>query len=264
MAKKKGGNSNAAFAWRLLLIPFAFVYYKLLGLFDIHSLEFVSRFMDALGVSDYTLNFIVLILAAVGLVLLIVNPSSKRIWLGVGVILFLLPVWYRGSETVGDIGAKAFKTFEFDLEELVFCAGAALWATVVVRSDRSWISALVAACLIAENVFLCVMNDPPIDWMTLTSIMSLALLSGWAIDWVNHTPSVQSVLPAALVLFEALALGYMERQTVMYITIALGLVGMIYLFIGAAKGKRSLGGAAAMLGIAVNAGSLLYIHGMIF
>ena len=55
---KKTMSKQRAFWYRLLLIPYAVLFYWLMGLFDLHNLDFLKRFMDFWGRNAYTLNFV--------------------------------------------------------------------------------------------------------------------------------------------------------------------------------------------------------------
>ena len=66
-------------AWRAVMLVYAVIFFKLLPLYEIRTLEFIyPRLMDAIGVGDYTLSFIVAGACAAGLLLVMFAPVSKR------------------------------------------------------------------------------------------------------------------------------------------------------------------------------------------
>ena len=87
--------TGGAAAFKLLLIPFFGVYVLLAELFNIRSLEFFKRFMDAFGVSDYNLNMLFALIALIGMTLLIVFAPRRRFVCALAFLMLLL----RGNES---------------------------------------------------------------------------------------------------------------------------------------------------------------------
>ena len=112
--KQQGGKA----ALKLLLIPFAYVYYRLMLLMDLRQMEFLERFMDAWGVKDYLPSLIVLLITLIGLGLLIAFAPAKRAGTALGFVLLLLPAWYLGPTRVGPIGALAYGDLGLEHQKL--------------------------------------------------------------------------------------------------------------------------------------------------
>lgn len=254
MAKKRSSASAVSAAWRLLLIPFAFILWNLLPMFDVNTLEFARRVMDCWGNADFTLSFVFLGLSVVGLIGLIVTPARKMLPEAIWLILLLLPVWYRGELVSAAMGAKAIGKIDWNPLALLTGALCSLWALVPVRGEgRGWVRMVLAVLLISLNLYLLYADGDRVSrWFDWFTILSVAVIAGWAVDWVNGGICLQSFLPA-LVSAAAVLLTMTEltNETRLYIIAALSAVFAVILLIRSPAQKRSGGGIMVLIGFAI-------------
>lgn len=258
--KQQGGKA----ALKLLLIPFAYVYYRLMLLMDLRQMEFLERFMDAWGVKDYLPSLIVLLIALIGLGLLIAFAPAKRAGTALGFVLLLLPAWYLGPTRVGPIGALAYGALELEPAKLICGALMALWGWLLLRGNErtEWVKPVFALLLAAANVFCYMSRSGLPDWYEIARIMALSLAWGLAVDIVCNGFSLQALLPCLAVLSQWLLLDA-HKLPALYAALGLGAAGAIVLILTSPVKKRQLGGAAACLGTALNALlMLLWMHKM--
>ena len=253
--KQRGGKA----ALKLLLIPFAYVYYRLMALMDLRQMEFLKRFMDAWGVKDYLPSLLVLLIALIGLGLLIAFAPAKRAGTALGFVMLLLPAWYLGPTRVGPIGALAYGALEAEPAKLICGALMALWGWLLLRGEQKteWIKPVFAVLLAGVNV-LCYLNRAGLpDWYEISRIMALSLAWGLAADIVCNGFSLQALLPCLAVLVQWLLLDA-SKVYALYAALGLGLGGAVALMLTSPVQKRQLGGAAACFGAALNALLMLF------
>ena len=252
-ASKSMGGAPAAL--RLLLIPFAYLFYRAMELFDLRSMEFVRRFMDAWGVKDYTVNMLFALISLIGLALLAFSPARRRWIPALGFVLFLAPVWYQGPDKVGAIGARAFTAFEFEPVRLGVSMALSLWALILVRGEEKteWCKLLLAILLMGANYYSWLNGWKPLNWYMFASIMGLALTAGCALDMVMNGFSLQALLPVIAVAGEVASMWLLSRTQSLWITAALGLASAVFLLARAPLRSRSLGGMTASLALLLNA-----------
>lgn len=254
MAKKRSSASRTSAAWRLLLIPFAFILWNLLPMFDVETLEFARRLMDCWGNADFTLSFVFLALSVIGLIGLIVTPARRMLLEAIWLILLLLPVWYRGEPVSAAMGAKAIGKIDWNPIALLFGALCSLWALVPIRGEgRAWVRVVISVLLIALNLYILYSDGDMVSrWFDYFSILSVAVIVGWAVDWVNGGVCLQSFLPvltsAAGVL---LSMTDMPSETRLYIIAALSGVFAVLLLVRSPAKNRAGGGIMALIGFAV-------------
>lgn len=253
MAKKRASASYAAAAWRLLLIPFAYVLWRLLPLYDVETLAFAGRFRDCWGRGEFTLSFIVLGVSLIGLIGLVVTPARKRLLEGLWLILLLMPVWYKGSLTADAEGAKYLA--KFDGNAVLIACGVlfSLWSLVMVRGEvkTEWIRIVLAVVLIALDGYLMRgEGDGANRWMNVYSILALSVLTGWAVDWVNSGLSLAGALPAAVIVI-GLLLSFtdLSRLYRLYVMAGLCAVFAVILLVRSPAKRRSFGSIFALLGV---------------
>ena len=256
MAKTaKKASAGAPAALRVLLIPFAFLFYRAMELFDLRSMEFIRRFMDAWGVKDYTLNMLFALLSLAGLAVLAFSPPRRRWLLALGFALFLAPVWYQGPDKVGAMGARAYTAFEFEPVRLGISLALTLWALVLVRGDAKseWTKLIVALPLMAANYYCWRSGSAPLDWYGFASVISLSVVAGCAVDMVMNGFSLQALLPVIAVAGEVAGMYLLTRTQSLWITSALGLASAVFLLARSPLKERSLGGVLASLALLLNA-----------
>jgi len=263
--KAKGGAASVTGMWRLAIIVYAIVFFRALELFDIHSLEFLRTAMDAYGNSEYNLNFAVAGVSAAGFILLICSKPSKTALTAVGAGMALLPAWLRCETFTGGSGAIALSMPALDLINLVFSLSAAMWCVCMVRGGNIRARLLIGAVLIAENVWLCVMDNFPLDWFELVRIDAFAIMLGLAVDYAYNGFSPATLLPVAAVCAE-LMMWYWDKDSSLshYATAALCGAGILALAAIPRLRKDCGGFAVTLAGIAVNALSILYLSGVLF
>ncbi|MBR7041584.1 MAG: hypothetical protein IKI24_07080 [Clostridia bacterium] len=259
MAKSRSGSKGGASpAWRAVMLVYAVIFFKLLPLYEIRTLEFIyPRLMDAIGVGDYTLSFIVAGACAAGLLLVMFAPVSKRWLLAAGLILFMTPVWLIGDGKAGAMDAWAYAGFPDDALKLLFAALLSLWALVVVRGEsKSSLKGVLAGALIAVDVMCYVYGSKPLYWSEINNIMCLALITGFFADTALNGFCPGALVPA-LVCAAQLALIYLDqsRALTLWITLGLSVAGAVIL--AWKKPKGSLGGVFALTGFAVNTALML-------
>ena len=254
MAKKRSSASAASAAWRILLIPFAFILWNLLPMFDVETLEFARRIMDCWGNADFTLSFVFLGLSAVGLIGLIVTPARRMLLEAIWLILLLLPVWFRCELVSAAMGAKAIG--KIDWEPLPIACGAlcALWSLVTVRGEgRGWVRMLLSVILIGFNLLILYAEGDMVGrWFNYFTILSVAVIAGWAVDWVNGGVCLQSFLPALVSAAGVLlTMTELTNENRLYIIAALSAAFAVILLVRSPAQKRSGGGIMALIGFAV-------------
>ena len=157
MAKNRLFGSRP-FWFRLLLIPYAVLFYWLMGLFDLHNLDFLRHFMDFWGRDTYTLNFVCAFSWVIGLVLLIFSPYEGRLMTGFGLVLFLMPIWLQQDERMA--GEADALRLEWNTLKFIFELSLALWATMLVRGNHAteWVKLIVVSffwLLECWRIFMC-------------------------------------------------------------------------------------------------------------
>lgn len=252
MAKKRASTSKTAAAWRLLLIPFAYVLWRLLPLYDIETLSFLGRFMDCWGRGAFTLSFVVAGISLAGLIGLVVTPARKRLLTGLWLLLFLLPVWYKGTLTADAEGAKYLAKFDWNAGLLLCGLLFSLWSLVMVRGEQKteWVRIVIAVVLIALDWYLMRSGDGANRWFNIFSVMSLSVLAGWAVDWTNNGLCLQSALPAGVTVVELLlTFTDLSAKYRFYAAIALCAVCAVILLVRSPAKRRSFGGIAVLIGM---------------
>ena len=259
MAKTRSGSKGgASVALRAVMLVYAVIFFKLLPLYGVRTLEFIyPRLMDAIGVGGYTLSFIVAGACLAGLLLVMFVPVNKRWLLAVGLILFMAPVWLIGDGKAGAMDAWAYAGFPTDALKLLFAVALSLWALVVVRGEsKGSLKGVLAGALIAVDVMCYVYGSKPLDWSEINTIMCLALITGFFTDMALNGFSVGALAPAA-VCGAQLALIYLDqsRALTLWVTMALSVAAAVAL--AWKKPKGSLGGVFALTGFAVNTALML-------
>ena len=252
MAKKISHGAHP-FWFRLGLIPYAALFYWLMGLFDLHNLDFLKRFMDFWGRDAYTLNFVCAFSWIVGLVLLIFGPSRYRLVTGLGLILFLMPIWLqRDVKMAGEADALRL---EWNTLKFVFELSLALWALMLVRGDHAteWVKLIVGLILLAVGVLTYFKVQDSLKCFDLfISILPLAALTGFAVDYVYNGFSLQALLPAALMLLVNLAMGFVSKYVILWGLIALSVGGIILLLVKKSFRSDAIGGIFTLAYIALS------------
>ncbi|MBR5751438.1 MAG: hypothetical protein IKX84_03525, partial [Clostridia bacterium] len=187
MAKtRSGAKGGASPAWRAVMLVYAVIFFNLLPLspYGVRTLEFIyPRLMDAVGVSDYTLSFVVAGACLAGLLLVMFAPVKKRWLTAAGLVLFMTPVWLIGDGKAGAMDAWAYAGFPTDPLKLLFGAALSLWALVAVRGEsKGSLKGVLAGALIAVDVMCYVYGSKPLDWSEVNTIMCLALITGFFAD----------------------------------------------------------------------------------
>lgn len=258
MAKKGSGlRSSASPAWRILMPVYAVIFFMLLPLYEVRTLEFLyPRLMDMVGVSDYTLSFIVAGAWIVGLALITFAPASKRWLLALGLVLFLTPVWLIGEPKANNREAWAYAGLPTDLLKLVCAAALALWALVPVRGEaKAGLKGALAAALIALDALCYVNGSKPLDWAEIDLVMCLALITGFFADMALNGFSAGAFTPAAVCGLKLALVSYCGRPLSLWVT--LGLAAAAAITLAWKKPKGSLGGVFSLTGLAVNTALML-------
>lgn len=266
MAKKKRSakGTHASPVWRLVLLLYAALYYRALNDLEFRSLEFLERLQDTRGISEYTVNYVFAFLCAAGLAILLFAPKNKRMLTGVGACLLLLPVWYKGPDTVGPVGAMAIVKLEPEPLPTLFAFLACLWPLTVVRGGNQSYKLVLSAALIGATLFLCRAEEPPLDWFELLTAEFFALGTGLAIDWAYNGIDYPSALPAFCMTVCLMLLGSsLEPQLTLYLTCALCAAGVILLLKQGVRKKDAGGALAALAGCASAALAALYMNGIL-
>lgn len=263
MAKKSARTRKGrAFAWKLLLIPFALGFYWLLEHYlptnyNVLAYPAIGRFADAIGNGEYFYNMLTQGLWVAGLALLIFAPVSKRWLMGIGFVLFLMPVWYTTDVYMVVEGAHLIKTYEFisdkpgALIKLLFQVTLALWALVAVKGGNvsEWLKLPFSLALMAGNLY-CARNGGPLDWRSYAAVLAYAALTGWAVDLTVNGFDWGSLLPAAVGMLGLLIWGVNVNGWI--ITLAAAGIGAVVLICLHPARKRRWGSIALLAGMAVN------------
>ena len=250
---KKMMSKQRAFWYRLLLIPYAVLFYWLMGLFDLHNLDFLKRFMDFWGRDTYTLNFVCAFSWVVGLILLIFGPAKYRLVTGLGLILFLMPIWLQRDVKMAnepDALRLEWNTLKFAYE-----LSLALWALMLVRGDHTteWVKLIIGLVLLAVSVLAYFEVQDRLKCFELfVSILPLAALTGFVVDYVFSGFSMQAILPAAITIIANLAVGFVDRNIVLWGLIALSVAGIILLLAKKSFRRDSIGGIFTLFYIALS------------
>ncbi|MBR4235968.1 MAG: hypothetical protein IKR85_07900 [Clostridia bacterium] len=260
--KRKAGAKSApqAWAWKLVLIPFAFVFYKLLDFvkeYNCLSVPAPGRFLDALGNGEFTANVIIQAAWIIGLILLLLSDTRRQYLLIPGLLLFLMPAWYCAQPAYTVESAKVYKGFEFlaggkELVRLGFEVGTALWACALVRGSENtqWLKAALGILLMAGNLY-CYKNGGPLDWKEYIEIISMAALTGWAVDFALNGFSLAGLLPAAVCVLEVFLWDSVSVWP-LWITAGLCAAGIIALLATSPVKNRSFGGIVTLAGVGLN------------
>lgn len=258
MARKRSGSKGASPAWRAVMLVYAVIFFKLLPLYDIKTLEFIyPRFMDALGVGDYTLSFIVAGMCVTGFLIIIFAPVSKRWLVALGLVLIMMPVWLIGEEKANNNEAWAYAGFPTDTLKLLFASILSLWALVVVRGEsKGSLKGVLAGALIAVDVMCYVYGSKPMHGMEIDNVMCLALITGFFADAALNGFCPGALVPAA-VCGAQLALVYYQNNMALTLWVTLGLSVAGAVILAWKKPKGSLGGVFALTGFAVNTALML-------
>lgn len=251
---KKSISRQRPFWFRLLLIPYAVLFYWLMGLFDLHNLDFLKRFMDFWGRDTYTLNFICAFSWVAGLVLLIFGPSRYRLVTGLGLLLFLMPIWLQRDVKMAN-EPDALR-LEWNTLKFVFELSLALWALMLVRGDAGteWIKLIVGLVLLAVAVLAYLKVSDRLKCFELfVSILPLAALTGFAVDYVYNGFSLQALLPAAITILANLAVGFVSREVVIIGLLALSFAGIVLLLAKKNLRRGAIGGVFTLFYILLNA-----------
>ena len=279
--KKSGSGSKRqerAFWYKLLLIPYAFLMVWLMGLFDLNNLDFVKRFMDYWGRNEYTLNFVCLFVSAAGLLLLIFGPTKYRIVTAMGLVMFLMPVWFQPNpaqseaKAISDIrqvtDAEALVIKNWNFRVFLFEIVTALWAFLLVRgnSETEWIKPVVALVILAVYAYMYLSGVDSFDiYQLLFQTLPLILLTGFVMDAVQNGFSLQSLFPVAIMalanLFDIIAPESMVHPEVFEFwgIAALSAASIIVLLVRHPLKNRSLGGIMTLLCLMLNVGVFLAV-----
>lgn len=256
--------------WRILLIPLAFGYFRLLSFLDIGTLEFLSRVNEA-SFLEYGRNYALLAACLAGFALLLFASPDRRGMLGAGLVLAVSPVWmnsFIATYNIGAAGAKAIGEIKIGgWTRLLSAASASLWGLLMVRGPkkREWEKAvwgiaflfLIACRARAED-------EGTFFWMYDAYTMGVSLILGGAADAIYNSPA----LPDALVPLTAcawvaagLCFGVVTIEAALYGAILLSLVGATALLCLKPARKRYLGYIFSFVGVAANAASALFLRG---
>ena len=250
---KKSSRAARPFWYRLLLIPYAALFYWLMGLFDLHNLDFLKRFMDFWGRDTYTLNFICAFSWILGLILLIFGPTRYRLVTGLGLILFLMPIWLqRDVKMAGEADALRL---EWNTLKFAFELSLALWALMLVRGDHAteWVKLILGLILLAVSVLTYFKVQDSLQCFELfVSILPLAVLTGFVVDYVLNGFSMQALLPAAITILINLAVGFVDRNVAVWGLIGLSVAGIILLLAKKEFRRDAVGGIFTLFYIALS------------
>ncbi len=123
---------------------------------------------------------------------------------------------------------------------------------------------IIGTVLIAENILLCFMENFPIDWWQLVTVDMFAIFAGLAMDYAFNGFSPATLLPVIAIAAEfMLRYADVETATAGYITSALCGACLIGIAFTPKLRRGSAGTVITILGIAVNAMSILYLNGML-
>ena len=275
---KAAVRRQRGFAYKLLLLPYAALFYWLMGLFDLNNLDFLSRFGDFWATKNhsinliavyrqfsdatrnsYALNFLCFAMWIAGLIVLIAAPKKYRAITWLGLLMFLMPVWFqcdpanRPSVSEKDVLAINWSTRIF-VYELV----TAFTAALPVRGDSKseWIKGVIAPIMLAVYALVCLSGMDMFDlFMLYMKLLPLTLLTGFVVDYAYNGFSWQALLPALIpllgALFEAVAPSAMNNAAVweceLWSIAALSLVSIIVLLIRRPMQNNSLGGIMALM-----------------
>ena len=250
---KKSPQKARSFWYRLLLIPYAVLFYWLMGLFDLHTLDFLKRFMDFWGRDTYTLNFVCAASWIIGLVLLIFCPAKNRLMAGLGLLLFLMPIWLqRDSKMAGEADALRL---EWNTLKFAFELSLAMWALMPVRGEHAteWIKLILGIVLLGvSGLSYFTVQDSLKCFELFVSILPLAALTGFVVDFVYNGFSLQALLPAAITVLSSFSWGFVSRYAVLWGLIGLSLAGIILLLIKRSSRRDPIGGIFTLFYIALS------------
>ena len=252
MAKKSVSRQRPLW-YRLLLIPYAALFYWLMGLFDLHTLDFLKRFMDFWGRDTYTLNFVCAFSWVLGLALLILGPAKNRLVTGFALLLFLMPIWLQRDVKMAN-EPDALR-LEWNTLKFVFELSMARWALMLVRGEASteWIKLILGLVLLAVSALAYLKVGDSLKCFELfVTILPLAALTGFAVDYVYNGFSLQALLPAAITILANLAVGFVSREVVIGGLALLSVAGILLLLIKKDLRKSAIGGAFTLFYILLN------------
>ena len=256
-AKRKAKSPNNRWL-KLLLIPYTALYVWLMGLFDLHSLDFLKRFMDFWGRDAYTLNFVCAFVCLAGLLLLIFGPTRYRPVVAIGLLMFLMPVWFQSSLTPAKNSIRDPYVLKIEWNTLIFLYEilTALWATMLVRGDvkTEWVKLIMALVLVLGSVFPYLHGADEHDVMTLyMKILPLSLLTGFVLDFCMNGFSLQSLLPALISVAVSFVMAVdLSASAILWGFAASCLIAIVFLLIKKRE-AGSIGGVAALVCMLINA-----------
>ena len=240
--------------YRLLLIPYAVVFYLLMGLFDLHSLDFLKRFMDFWGRDGYTLNFICAAMWVAGLIILVFAPGRYRFFTTLGLLLFLAPVWMVSDAKMAN-EPNALR-LEWNPLTLAFEISTALWALMLVRGEgkTEWIKLIIGFALLLVYAIAYLSGEDSLVWFELfVTILPLSALTGFAVDFVLTGFSMQALLPALISMLASILIGVLQPELILWGLLALCLVSIILLLAKGSWRKGATGGIFTLGVILLNA-----------
>ena len=251
--------------FKLILIPYAFVLYKLMGLFDLRNLDFLKRVMDYWGRGDYILNFVCAAASVLGLLLLIIGPTRYRFVTALGLLMFLTPVWLQGNPSTITAVREAYALkMSWNTKVILFEVSTAFWAVLLVRGDpkTEWVKLIAAVILMALQAVIYLSGaDLFIAWELYIKILPLSLLTGFVLDLLLGGFSLQSLLPA-LVVFLTVALDlFLPEKTsaanlyklILWTALILSAISFIVLLVKRPIKNSSLGGLCVLFYIMISA-----------